>query len=377
MAGALMLAWRDRLLPRRRAPEASTALDAMATWLARAQDASGCDGVSAYYDLQRGRWAGAYPETTGYIIPTLFNYADVAGKPEFRERAIRMADWESDIQLPEGAVRAGTLDSPTVAPTIFNTGQTLFGWARTYRETQRARFGESLRRASEWLLDAQDEDGAWRRFGSPFTSHELNTYNTRTAYGLAVAAEALGEPRYLDAAKRNVSWALEQALPNGWLPDNCLEDNERPLTHTIAYAIRGILEVSAAVGDDSGLNAALKMAKAVAQSQRADGALPGRLDRNWQPAARWTCVTGNAQIAIVWLRLAKLVGDVGLAGAAYRSIDFSLTVLDLSHPNPGVRGGVKGSHPLDGNYMRNRYPNWAAKFLMDAVMLRDDPGLAA
>lgn len=372
MTNAKLLAWRDRLFPPAAAPEPRVALDAIADWLGRAQDASGCGGVSAYYDLSKRRWAAAYPETTGYIIPTLFNYAAVTGRVEFHERALRMADWEADIQLPDGGVRAGTLDASTVAPTIFNTGQVLFGWARALEETGDARYRAALVRAADWLVDAQDEDGAWRKFASPFSSHTLNTYNTRTAYGLAVAACVLGEERYLDAARRNVAWALAQAQPNGWLPDNCLEDNERPLTHTIAYAIRGILEVSAAAGDADGVDSAAHMAKAVAAVQRPDGAVPGRLDREWRPSVRWSCVTGNAQMAIIWLRLAGLAGDPVWRAYAEAAIRFNLAIVDVRHRDPGVRGGIKGSHPLDGGYMRYRYPNWAAKFFADALMLRED-----
>lgn len=377
MTNAVLFAWKDRLLPSPRAPEPRVALDAIADWLACAQDATGCGGVSAYYDLQKKRWVGAYPETTGYIIPTLFNYAAVSGRQEFFERAERMAAWEADIQLPDGGVRAGTLDAEVVAPTIFNTGQVLFGWARAFEETQNARYAEALRRAADWLCDAQDEDGAWRRFASPFASHSLNTYNTRTAYGLAVAARVLGEQRYLDFAVRNVRWALGTAEANGWLPDNCLEDNERPLTHTIAYAIRGILEVSAAAEDAAGLDVAMKMAEAVAAAQRTDGALPGRLDRGWRPSVRWSCVTGNAQMALIWLRLAELAGERGLIDKADKAIRFNLGILDVNSANPGIRGGVKGSHPLDGGYMRYRFPNWAAKFFADALMLREDPNRIA
>jgi hypothetical protein len=34
----------------------------------------------------------------------------------------------------------------------------------------------------------------------------------------------------------------------------------------------------------------------------------------------------------------------------------------------GLRGAVAGSAPLWGDYMRMRYPNWAAKYHCDALM---------
>src|SRR5689334_17730185 len=46
-------------------------LRAAAEWLVRAQDASPSGGISGRYLVGRG-WTSAYPETTGYTIPTLF-----------------------------------------------------------------------------------------------------------------------------------------------------------------------------------------------------------------------------------------------------------------------------------------------------------------
>ena len=349
-------------------------LDAAAAWLARAQDATGSGGVSAYYDTAKRQWVGAYPETTGYIIPTFFQYAEFSGNAEYHERAVRMATWESDIQMADGGVRAGTMDALNIAPTIFNTGQVLFGWLAAWQKTGQARFHNSAVRAADWLVGAQDPDGAWRRFGSPFASHALNTYNTRVAFALAQAGQILMESRYLDAAVRNVEWALTQMRANGWLDNNDLENNNKPLTHTIAYATRGILEVGLIAANDMFVDAAARIARAVAQSQRGDGALPGRLDTNWRAAARWTCVTGNAQMAIIWQRLARETGDRSWIPMAENAIDFNLSIQDFDTPDAGVRGGLPGSYPLKGDYMKHRYPNWAAKFFMDALMLQREAG---
>lgn len=361
-----------KLLPKRAPanPDPELALRAAAEWLSRAQDATGSGGVSANYDAAKRKWAGAYPETTGYVIPTFYRYAEFCGDAEYRERASRMAAWESDIQLADGGVRAGTMDAAQVVPTIFNTGQVLFGWVAAWQETQNARFRDSLVRAADWLVAAQDQDGAWRRFASPFAAHALNTYNTRVAFGLAQAGKALGEQTYIDSAVRNVEWALTQMHPNGWLENNDLEDNSRPLTHTIAYATRGILEVGLIASNTAFVDAATRIARAVAQTQRDDGALPGRLDADWKPAARWSCVTGNAQMAIVWQRLARETSDRSLLPPAEKANRFNMSVQDIAAPDPGVRGGIPGSHPRSGGYMTDRYPNWAAKFFMDALMLQ-------
>src|SRR5579872_1226267 len=77
-------------------------------WLLRAQDANPDGGFSRAYGLtwnphfkSRG-WQPSYPETTGYIIPTLYHLARTLHRPELALRADRAALWEIDIQLPSG-----------------------------------------------------------------------------------------------------------------------------------------------------------------------------------------------------------------------------------------------------------------------------------
>ena len=49
-------------------------LTAAIAWLCRAQDVCPDGGMSYGYDIRNG-WMPAYPETTGYIVSTLFDYA--------------------------------------------------------------------------------------------------------------------------------------------------------------------------------------------------------------------------------------------------------------------------------------------------------------
>ena len=114
---------------------------------------------------------------------------------------------------------------------------------------------------------------------------------------------------------------------------------------------------------------ALAMAKAVAAQQRSDGALPAYLGPEWTRRAEWTCVTGNSQMALNWLRLARETGERGLVENAQRANRFNMSIQDLTNADPALRGALKGSHPISGGYMTWRYPNWAAKFFMDALML--------
>ena len=349
-----------------------THLEAAAQWILRAQGATDDDGAAHSWDVRRSKWSASYPETSGYLIPTLYDYALHFQRPQYREAARRMAQWEVEVQMEDGAVRAGTMDAEVLAPTIFNTGQVLFGLARAAQETGDPRFVEATRRAADWLVNAQDTDGCWRRYPSPFTTTTVAAYNTRTAFGLLRAFDVVSDERYLQAAERNAAWAVGTAKANHWLPGNCLgwHADDRALTHTIAYSIRGLLEVGVALDRPRYLEHAHSMAQAVAAAQRPDGALPGYLGTAWNGLARWTCVTGNAQMAINWLRLARETGDDQLRHHANAANRFNMQIHEMGNTTPERHGGVKGSHPIDGGYMTWRYPNWAAKFFMDALMLQ-------
>ncbi|ARO86520.1 hypothetical protein EBAPG3_001260 [Nitrosospira lacus] len=363
---------RDQLGVGRGAPQAINAhLEAAAQWICRAQAATPDDGVAHSYDIRANKWLASYPETTGYIIPTLYDYAQHFNKPQYREAARRMAQWEVDVQLPEGGVRAGTMDAHVITPTIFNTGQVLFGLARAAKETNDDRFLKALKRAADWLVKVQDEDGCWRQFQSPFTTTSVAAYNTRTAFGLSRAFEVIPDERYLLAADRNIAWALSTAGENDWFPGNCLTRNsdDSALTHTIAYSIRGLLEVGVVLEKSQYLEHALRMAKAVALAQREDGSLPGYLTPDWQGKTSWTCVTGNSQMAINWFRLARETGESLLVQHAIAANRHNMGLQDLSTDNVNIYGAIKGSHPINGGYMTWRFPNWAAKFFMDALML--------
>jgi hypothetical protein len=67
--------------------------------------------------------------------------------------------------------------------------------------------------------------------------------------------------------------------------------------------------------------------------------------------------------------LYALTGDGRYYAAAGRINDFLRRTQDLEAADASKRGAVKGSWPFYGAYERLNYPNWAAKFFADALML--------
>src|SRR5437660_12878717 len=100
------MVWRDLLRWPATPGDSRQHLQATMGWLCRAQDRGGGGGVSAGYSLLRG-WLPPYPETTGYIIPTFFDYARPTATDELYARAVRMPDRTLCAQRPSAATQAG------------------------------------------------------------------------------------------------------------------------------------------------------------------------------------------------------------------------------------------------------------------------------
>ena len=99
--------------------------------------------------------------------------------------------------------------------------------------------------------------------------------------------------------------------------------------------------------------------------------MAGDFDEKWKSSGNYSCLTGNAQIARVWLGLFQTNNDVRYLNAALKLNDYTKSTQNLSTLNKGIRGGLKGSHPIRGKYTPFIFPNWAAKFLADSLLLEE------
>jgi len=339
-------------------------LDATMRWLCRAQDAYPPGGVSIDYSLVHG-WRPGYPETTGYIIPTFIKYAKVADQNDYVERAVRMADWELSIQEPDGSFKGGPWGS-NLGSFVFDTGQILFGLIDAHKVTGQDKYLQAAVRACDWLVQVQDPAGMWKRN----TYHGIaHVYYTRVAWGLAEVGVHTGNRAYVEAACRNADWVLAQQLPNGWFDQAGFTDrgHQAPFTHTIAYTIEGLLELGACVARREYVDAAQRSADALL-AICPDGFFYGTYDRHWTSRDRYSCLTGNAQIALIFFRLYQLRGDDRFLPAA-RAINRFLCHCQYTDGAPQTAGAISGSYPIWGGYQRFTFPNWAAKFFADALLL--------
>jgi len=334
------------------------------SWLSLAQDqsASHDGGVARHFSLTEG-WATSYPETTGYIADTFISCGLESGDGQLIARARRMLDWLVSIQFRDGAFQGGMVDQTPVLPATFDTGQILIGLAAGVGIDERYR--EPMVRAANWLVETQDVDGCWRAHETPFAAAGEKVYETHVSIGLFRAAMREPGRGYLEAAVKQVDWALTQQRANGWFANCCLTDQQNPLTHTIGYALRGVVEAYLATRNEKYLAAACRTADGLVPRIGPDGRLSGRLTAQWQAGADWVCLTGTAQIAESLFLLSGPAKQDAYKRAAVKANAFVRRTLDTDGALE-VRGGVKGSFPVDGWYGKWQYLNWACKFMIDA-----------
>lgn len=334
-------------------------LNLLVGWILDAQRSDG--GIPAYYSYLTG-YSASYPEVTGYIIPTLHDFA--AATPDAAALAARRAtDWLLSLQMANGAFPGG-LHGLAAQPSVFNTGQILHGLVRSYIEAGDPAVLCSAIAAADWLISIQHPDGFWSGDGA--YQNSSHTYYSMVAWALASLSNCSGDPGYSRAAERNLDWTLHHFHPDGWIGGINLQGHPNYL-HFIAYVLQGALETAVLCGRNDAVETVAESAWLLLRKFETRKFLPGAFSQSFKTGFRFTCLTGNAQISCVWLRLFELTGDLRYLNASLK-INEMLKASIPQRGRKGIIGGVAGSYPIWGRYQPFRYISWGCKFFADALI---------
>lgn len=335
-------------------------LNLLVGWILDGQRPDG--GIPAYYSYFTG-YSASYPEVTGYIIPTLYDFAAIMPRSAAALAAQRATDWLLSLQTPIGAFPGG-LHGHAAQPSVFNTGQILHGLVRAHAESSDPAILRSAIAAADWLISIQHPTGFWSGPGAYQDSP--HTYYTMVAWALASLSHSYGDPRYSRAAEKNLDWALAHFRPNGWIDGINLQGHPAYL-HFIAYVLQGALESAVLCGRNDAVEAVAGSAWTLLRKFETRKFLPGAFSGNFKTGSNFACLTGNAQISCVWLRLFEIIGDLRYLNAALKMNE----MMKASVPQrgrKGIIGGVAGSYPIWGRYQPFRYISWGCKFFGDALI---------
>jgi rhamnogalacturonyl hydrolase YesR len=283
-------------------------------------------------------------------------------------RARQMADWLLTLQFANGAFPGGLYQpSSELSPVVFNTGQILQGLGRAYVETRDPKYLASAKRAGDWLIQVQDDSGAWSKYEYGDAPH---AYHTRVAWPLLQLWQITQDECLLESAKRNLDWACTQQKDNGWFESAGFLAMGPVHTHTICYTIQGLFESALILKEEKYFDALIRATEPLMRRYEISHCLPAEFDMLWRPTANYICVTGQAQLAEILFKLFSYYKDYRYLNTALKMTD------DLCHWQirnsrwQDLHGAVRGSKPYWGDYLTNAFPNWAAKFFLDALYQR-------
>lgn len=305
-------------------------------------------------------WTSSYPETTGYIIPTLIAY----GTEESVKAALKAANWLIQIQKPSGGWQSMRIDDNR-AEVVFNTGQVVRGMVAAYKHSNEEKFIAAASKACDWLVSIQDEDGKWSKH---VFMGVARVYDSYVSAPLLQMWQITNNTIYKQAAEKNLNWITKtQQTENGWFMncDNTTRHNNKPILHTIAYTIDGLLESGLLVNNGQFVEAGKKAADALLNKME-EVIASGRWDSNWTGSEHFIC-TGGAQLALCWMKLFEITGEKKYLEAATKMNAQLCLIQDGTAGN--AKGALQGSFPLWGRYEKFAYPNWATKYLADSLML--------
>ena len=329
-------------------------------WVRKSIHINQGSGSAAFYDLRSG-WGDPYPETTGYLLPTLWNIG-------MNKEANSCAQWLLSLQQEDGSFPGGVGNENQRSPLVFDTGMILLGLVKMLKYTNDQKYIEAIQKCSSWLLKQMGEDGV-------FSSHTYvksyrPSYHTRVLWALLEMKEMLGDKAFHTLRKSFSAYqariqANHAVLHWGFRP------NEVALTHTIAYTYRGLLESEQLLGkEDQVLNVVEKVLKKLYQLKIERGKLASSFDLEWNGNYRFRCLVGEAQLACLAFRVYQVSNQIFFRVIGEQFLN-DVTRSVWKWPS-FAKGGIAGAQPIWGAYQRLRWINWGAKFYLDACWLREE-----
>lgn len=340
-------------------------------WIKETFDANQDGGSSAYYKFSSG-WKGSYPETTGYLIPTIYDYAILKNSDEWKHIARRAADWLLEIQADEGGWQ-GLQIGEKCDLRIFNSGMILDGLVAAYRIEKDEKYLIGAKKGAEWILSKLDDSG----FFSENNIVGGGSFDSLVCACLLMVVQLLPEEeqnKFIPKIKASLDAHLTLQNKNGWFRNCNFVSNDKALLHHLGYTLDGLIISSEILNDETYYLAAKKAAKKLLSKFEVNLELPAYIKSDWTTHhdlgnKASLCITGYSQIAIVLQKISKKEKDLRYLNAALKINDIVSSIGNYRSKNSGICFGLPGSYPINGDYQTYQFVNWAAKYHAESLLL--------
>lgn len=337
-----------------------------ARFLERSMNADGTASRGHFHLIKR-KWSPPYPETTGYLIPTFLRLSKTDNQLlHFETLAREMAEWLLTLQMENGAFPAGYFrEGRKQTPSIFNSAQIMLGLLAAFENFKEPRFETAILKCCDFLKNEQQNDGSWNRFG--YGNNPFPSYYTRVGWPLILAGKTLGRPELIASGKRCLDHIATRSERAGEIKMAGFHLKDKAWLHTIAYTIRGFWEGHELLGEQRYADIVLELIEKLHQEHQATGKLSGMYNHQLKPLAAYRCLTGEAQLAIVVLKVFQKNRQEKWASFGEQLVR-GLCKVQPRKDGLLLAGGIAGSAPIYGKYLPFKQLNWATKFFLDALL---------
>ncbi len=258
----------------------------------------------------------AYPEVTGYFIPTLLASGE-------KSLATKYVEYLAKTQKNNGS-----FCGPDGSEVIFDTGQALRGFVEIARISNREFLG-CAQRSADYILSKMDRRGRLRGTYSTNVPELIHTYVLPPLLHLY---RLTGVKKYQEGALKSANYYACRV--------KTLDKNI--LIHFAAYVIDGLIET----GRETEVR---EWYQELLNSIESNGSIPA------YPNVKWICSTGVAQMAVIAFKTGNTKKGCSL-------VKYMSKIQNNS-------GGYFGSYGGGASYFPSEEISWANKYFLDACHL--------
>jgi len=277
------------------APKLERSLNECMQWIVKSFEVN--EGYfSAGWKTVLGKWSDPYYETTGYIIPTLAAYEERYSSEVVSAILEKQLNSLIKLQKKDGSFPRSP-DRPS--PLVFDTAQLLIGLIHiSSRSSSNAKKAlNAIRSTLKWLKSHLDNEGEFTAYNYVDDYNPL--YYSRIAWPL-IQAEMTIESKPSPESKMMLERIASQVEKGDSLENWGLYPEKPIMTHNIAYTLRGIWECAQILNHREYEKLIKKKLNGLLPIIRNEG-LAGSYNNGWKGDHSFICVTGHAQLALLYL----------------------------------------------------------------------------
>ena len=189
-----------------------------------------------------------------------------------------------------------------------------------YVHTKDTKFLLSGIKASNWLASCINNEGVFDKYH--YYDGFMPSYYTRVCWPLLLFKDYEGyNESNVNSVKKVLNNIKNKKLQNLFIADSGFKPNSYAFLHTIAYTIRGFLECSLILNDDEMYNIAYNLSEKLSKKYELKKRLGGAYYENFKEISSYRCLTGEAQLVIIFNKLARISNDFRFLNTGLKMLD--------------------------------------------------------